>query len=179
MVQVIPKELEQPEGLEKKIFPWLSLILVIIVIFAYFFILRQDSKAKTELETVETDIKRQQDASFKTLEQEVLAQKRKIDDVFRLIEARKQASQTFVFLEQYVHPQIYFSGITLNMGTGNLELEGTAKNFISLGEQIHILKDSGFSQNIGLKSIGLDQSDGIKFKLEVLLFAIKQDTTAR
>ncbi len=173
MVQVIPKKIEHRDKPGKNILPWLSLILVVIVLFVYFYFSRQLAATQAQMLDTREELMRVQDEDFRSMEREVLTHRRRIDDVLGLLETRNQASEPIAFLEENVHPRVYFSNFSLNMATGSLQLEGTAENFISVGEQIYILKKQDFISKVYLSSVNVADPGEIVFKLELSLSAEK------
>lgn len=179
MVQVIPKKLEPQKDIAKIILPWASLLLIIMIVLAYFFVVRKTSNAEAEIKSVEAELKQHKDENFKILERRILVQRNKIDDVLRLLESRKKTSAIFLLLEQYTLPEVYFISFKLNNETNALELSGIARTFVSIGEQIHVFKsakilENNFIKNIKLKNVSLNDERGIKFKLDIVIAPLGQ-----
>ncbi len=169
MVQVIPKEFIKSKPTLVSVLPWIGLFLLIIVVATYFILGGQIGNAKTDLKKVKADLSRFETAEQKARENRIIIYKRKIDDVVRLLEQHQKPTEFMVFLEKFVHPNVYFSSFSLDLATGKAIMGGVAKDFKSLGQQIFIFELQPFIQRAKLANISLVEGTGIKFNLELFL----------
>lgn len=172
MVQVIPKEFIKSKPTLVSVLPWIGLFLLIIVVATYFILGNQIGSAKTDLEKVKTDLSHLQTAEQRAKEDRIIIYKRKIEDVVRLLEQHQKPTEFMVFLEKFVHPNVYFSLLSLDLATGKATLGGVASDFKSLGQQIFVFELQPLIQKSKLANISLIEGTGVKFNLD--LFLIRQ-----
>jgi len=174
MVQVIPKAAVKQAPAIKKILPWLSFLLVIVVVLLYFIFNHQVVKTTTALEQTEQELAKFRTQQYSELEEKILTFKTRVDDVADLLQDRKKLSNFFDFLETFVHPDIYFTSLSLRMDESDAKLEGVSNNFVSLGQQILAFKQDSFIQGAELTDISLDEEEGqIKFSIQIFLLSDK------
>jgi Tfp pilus assembly protein PilN len=174
MVQVIPKAARvKQEPAIKKILPWLSFLLVIFVIGLYFIFDRQVIKTTTVLEQTEQGLAQFRTQQYSELEEKILTFKTKVDDVADLLQDRKKLSDFFNFLKIFVHPDIYFTSLSLNMDESEAKLKGVSNSFVSLGQQILAFKQDPFVKEAELIDISLDEEDQIQFSIQISLLSDK------
>jgi len=169
MVKVIPKAATKQEPAIKRILPWLSFLLVIIAIGLYFIFSSQVTKATTTLEQTEQELAKFRTEQYLELQEEILIFKTKVDDVADLLQRRKKLSNFFSFLETFVHPDIYFTSLSLNMDESKAILEGISNNFISLGQQILVFEQDSFIEGVELTNVSLEEEGQIEFSIQILL----------
>ena len=171
MIQVIPKATAKQQPVIKKILPWFSFLLVIIVVVLYFIFKNEVVKIDAAIEQAEQELAGVKTQSHLELEREISTFKTKVDEVANLLQNRKKLSDFFSFLETFVHPDIYFTFLSLNMGESEATLGGVSNNFVSLGQQILALKQSLLIKEAKLINISLDEEYGIEFSIEILLLS--------
>ena len=169
MVQVIPKKNIQEEPSWKKALPWLSFLLVIVAVVLYFIFSNQITRANASLEELDNDLAQAQSEEEKELERKVVTIKRRIDDVIILLAEREKISGVFEFLETYVHPNLHFTSFSLGLETRNINLEGVADDFKTLGQQIFALGKEPFIEKANLSSVSRDEEGKVKFVIELVL----------
>jgi len=169
MVQVIPKATAKREPVIKKILPWLSFLLVIVVVGLYFIFNSQVIKTTTALEQIDQELAQFRIQKYSELEEKILTFKTKVDDVADLLQDRKKLSDFFNFLKIFVHPDVYFTSLSLNMDGSEAKLEGVSNNFVSLGQQILAFEQDPFIEGAELVNISLDEEDQIQFSIQIFL----------
>jgi len=173
MVQVIPKATAKHESVIKRILPWFSFLLVIIVIVLYFIFNNKVIKIEAAVEEAEQELIGVQIQSHLELEREISTFKMKVDEVSNLLRNRKKLSDFFSFLETFVHPDIYFTFLSLSMSESEATLGGVSNSFVSLGQQILALEQSLIIEEAKLTNVSLDEEHGIEFSIEILLLSDK------
>lgn len=169
MVQVIPKKLVPQKVRFKNLLPWLSLLLVVIVILIYLIFVLQVNRARVSLEELKADLGQAQTKEQLELEKTILIYKRKIDDVALLLESRQRSLDIFEFLEEFVHPNLYFSSLSMNLNTGKVILKGVSNDFKSLGQQIFVFEREPFIEKAELSKVSLFEEGKINFDIELSL----------
>ncbi len=170
MVQVIPKKEAKQQSAIKKILPWLSFLLVLIIIALYFILFYQVDRTRIALERAEKDLAQSQTERDIDLNKEIIAFRTKSDDVVRLIKERKEISDFFESLEASTHPALYFTSLSLMMEKGEAVLGGTANDFTAIGEQILIFNNEAFVKKAKLLNVSFTEEGNIEFSIKILLF---------
>ncbi|MCX6737814.1 MAG: hypothetical protein NTY11_00060 [Candidatus Parcubacteria bacterium] len=169
MVQVIPRKTAQQGSFIKKVLPWFSLLLIVIVVGAYFLLDYQGKKTENLLKEKKDEIARSQTPEQTELQQRVLGFQKKIDDVISLLKDREKVSDSLKFLETYVHPKIYFNHLTIDFVGRALNIDGSSNDFTSLGQQIFAFQQDPFIKNVELSSVGLSDQGDIRFSIKLFL----------
>ena len=170
MVQVIPREIEKGRNWVRIILPWFSLFLVIIIIAGVFFLSVRTKAENERFADLEEQLKAEQTEETKQLEDDLMLYKKKVLNVIQLLEDRRLAFPFYSFLEGLVHPKVYFTGVSLDMVSGQASLKGMSQDFQSLGQQIDIFRKDDFIQEAQVEGISLAEQEGIEFTIEFTLF---------
>ncbi len=162
MVEIIPKP-------TKRILPWqnalfyLSLALVIAVVFGYFILLYFENKASGASRNLEEKIAEVGTPEEKAREIEVFAQKRKIEDFSKLLQGHQKSSNFLKFLEGITHPKVWFSRVELNIDQFQAQLSGRTQSFQTLGQQLFIFQRQNLIQNVDLAKLSLGKTGEAEF----------------
>ena len=170
MVQVIPRVSKKNKTRLNIILPWFSLILVFIVVAGVFFFsakIDANTSRISELDEQLTAAKSQEEAET---ERTLMAYKKKVNNVIDILKERERSLEFYSFLEELVHPDIYFTGLSLNMELGTASLIGIVKDFESLGQQISAFKENGYLYDAQAETVSLDEEEGIGFTMQVIIF---------
>lgn len=164
MAEIIPKELPKLPG-------WLNilfyiLIFLFIVSIASFFILNNSlNNSLKELGDLESIISKDKTPKNLSLEAEVLDYRGKIQDFKFISEGHNNNTKSFTFLEEIVHPFVWFSSYELFTKESKLLLSGETKNFESLGQQLLILAEREELNDFKLSSASINKEGQIDFNL--------------
>ena len=169
MVQVIPKAAIKRESAIKKILPWFSFLLLLIVIALYFIFSRQIIKTEAALEQAKLELAQTQTEEQSEVESKVVVFKMRVDDVIKLLKEREKISDFFEFLETFVHPNLHFTFLSLTMEEKKAAIEGTADDFTALGQQIFVLEQQPFIEKVKLSSVSLSKEGKFEFSIELFL----------
>lgn len=169
MVQVIPRKTVQQGSFIRKALPWFSLLLIVLVLGAYFLFDYQGKKTENLLEEKKQEIARNQAPEQIELEKRVLGFQKRIDDVILLLKAKEKTSDSLKFLETYVHPKIYFNNLSIDFESRTLIIDGSSNDFTSLGQQIFAFQKDPFIEKVELSSVGLSDQGDVKFSIELFL----------
>lgn len=169
MVQVIPKAAVKREPAIKRILPWLSFLLLVIVVALYFIFSHQVTKTGAALDQAEQELAQVQTEQQLELEKKILTFKMRVDDVIKLLKEKEKISDFFEFLETFVHPNLYFTSLSLTMEGERAALEGTSDDFTTLGQQIFAFEQEPFIEKAKLSNITLSQEGKIEFSIELSL----------
>ncbi len=112
MVEIIPKEVPRlPRWLN--ILFYFSLILLSSSIISYFILYNSLKKSKEELANLTSAITETMTPEKVALEKEILDTKNSIDNFSFLAEQHLKTSKIFETIEQFSHPEVWFSSIDL------------------------------------------------------------------
>lgn len=168
MVEIIPKELP-------KVPKWLNIlfyVLVFLLIFSLvlFFLLRSSiNKATASLEDLNNELAQKNLPETVDLEKEIIAYKTQFQDFELILGEHKENTKSFAFLEQVVHPFVYFSSFGLAPAEEKITLRGVAKDFNSLGQQLLILKGREEMNDFKLVTATINSRAQIDFELLLYL----------
>lgn len=176
MVQVIPKQFHQEKSRLGQILALSSLVLIAIVLGGYFVLRAQTAKADFSLKDVKSqlsNIQTQQDLEIKG---KIFEYRKKIRDIKLLLSQRKRAGDFLNFLSNFVHPNLYFTELNLDLDKGKATLVGMSSDFPSIGQQIDIFQKQDFTQKVELMDVSLEDQNAIKFTLDISLFSKENQT---
>jgi Tfp pilus assembly protein PilN len=176
MVQVIPRKIVQQRSFIKKALPWFSLLLIVLVVGAYFLFDYQGKKTESLLKEKNEEIAKNQTQEQTELQERVLGFQKRIDDVILLLKDKEKTSDSLKFLETYVHPKIYFNNLSIDFEGRTLSIEGSSNDFTSLGQQIFAFQQDPFIEKVELSSVGLSDQGDVKFSIELFLPDKTEDT---
>jgi len=166
MVEIIPKELP-------KLPKWINIVFYVLIFLAVlsiaiFLILRNSINESTEnLANLNSQLLEKNLPETVDLEKEILAYRTQFQDFELILGEHRENTRSFTFLEQIVHPLVWFSSFDLNPSAEEVTLKGTAKNFNSLGQQILILKGREELNDFKLISASINDRAQIDFELNL------------
>jgi len=175
MVQVIPRANKKSATRLNLILPWFSLLLVIVVIVGIFFLsskINASNKKIGQLDAQLSEAKNQEEAET---EKRLIAYKKKINNVISILKERKSILEFHSFLEELVHPDIYFTKLSIDINRGTAILVGITKDFKVLGQQILAFKESGYIFNATVETASLDEEEGIEFTIQIVIFELEKE----
>ena len=170
MVQVIPKQFHQEKSKIGQVLALLSLVLIGLVLAGYFILKSQTAKMNSSLKDVNDQLSNVQTQKDINLKNEIFEYQRKIKDINFLLSKRKRAGDFLNFLSSFVHPNLYFTELSLDMDKGEANLEGISSDFPAIAQQVDIFKKQEFIQKVELMDVSLEEENGVKFTLELSLF---------
>ena len=168
MVEIIPK-LEKEVPLWQNILLYFSLALLIGMLSFLFVLNKEKTKSSQNLDNLEKTLIQEKTSEERALEKNVLETKEKINNFSFLFENRKFSSFLFPFLEKNCHPEVFFSRFSLNVPEKKLTLAGKSKSFLSLEQQLFILRKENLIKEINLTELSLDKEGNVNFSLEISL----------
>jgi len=170
MVEIIPK----PEPV-RKLPPWQNIIfyfsigLILLVIVAYFVVDIYLDKAETKLEERKKELAQTGTAEEIALERELINYEKKIQKFSTLIDQHLFSSKTFEFIEKNTHPEAWFSRLTLDPKKGEVNLSGDTESFVTLHQQVRILRASPSVKTLNLAGIAIGKEGRITFVISLIL----------
>jgi len=169
MVQVIPKKSIKKQLVLKDLLPWFFLLFLVVLIGLYFIFIFQVNRANVSLDKVKTELSEVRTKEDIELEKTILTYKRKVGDLALILQTRQKSIEFFEFLEKFVHPNIYFSSVSLSLDTEKVFLKGVSSDFKSLAEQLFIFEREPSIEEAELSNISLLEGGKIDFDIKLLL----------
>jgi len=164
---IIPKPISQTP-LWQDILLYLSLILLVGVIFSCLLLGHFQKKTIKEIEAIEQSLNTQKTTEEISLEKQVFDYQKKLQDISFLLEKYNRPSNFLKFLEDSTHPEVVFTKLNLNPKRRAV-LTGVAKNFMVLGQQLLILQEREEVSQANLSNISIEKSGEIGFSLNLSL----------
>ena len=175
MVQVIPRVSEKNKTRLNVVLPWFSLIIVFIVVASVFFFSAKIDANNNRIGELDEQLAAAKSQKEAETEKTLMTYKKKVNNVIDILKERKRSLEFYSFLEGLVHPDIYFTGLSLNMEQGTGDLTGIVKDFESLGQQISAFKENGYLYDIQTETVSLDKEEGIGFTMQFIIFEPEEE----
>lgn len=135
-------EIESGFSVRKSVLPILVLLIsvavLIFLVSSYVFLNISSQKISKDIE--EKDKKLLETPEELALKKEVSVYQTNIENFKTLIDLHKKPGGIFSFLEEVCHPNIWFTGFNFTLDGNKVSVEGSAKDFIVLAQQLMILK---------------------------------------
>lgn len=171
MIEIIPKT--EPKSIFETRAPFvIALVALFLVIGGSLACIQLQAGAKKTIGNLENFLNAGTTQNERQLEQSVLLSQKKIADFGLFLQARKDPSRFFQFLEQYTHSKVFFTDANMSISNRQVALQGQAADFTSLSQQILIFKQRDELGDVLLSNVGLGEKGRIKFSVE-LSFAPK------
>lgn len=169
MTEIIPKESPKMPSWLVFLFYFSLIFLVALVIF-YFRINSSIKKNQEILNGLNNNLLALQSSENVVLEKEVLDYDKKIKDFKDIIVDHKFNSRIFKFLEDFVHPKIWFDSFEFQEDGSKITILGRAETFEALGQQIIIFQQEHQQiKDLILEGISIDKEGEIEFSLSFFL----------
>jgi len=143
------------------------LILVISFTVAYIYFAFSLKKISQELEeSSKVVIPLEKTIAEKEAELEPISQK--INDFNVLLLAHKKTLDIFTFLERTCLPKAWFHSFNLDSGTGEVTLSGEVNSFVTLDQQINVLRQEPALISADISNISIGEEGKISFDLSLI-----------
>lgn len=166
MVEIIPKSFEEIPSWQR-ILLYSLVFLLIAVIVSLFLLTNFQKESESYLKTLKERLLEEGAPKVAELEEEILDYKKKIEDFSSLFENHILNTKFFDFIENKVHPQVFFSEINLDSKNSSLNLNGVTDSFLSLGQQISVFRKEELIKELVLSNISISEKGGIEFNLTI------------
>jgi hypothetical protein len=101
-------------------------------------------------------------------ESELKLIQKKVSDYNKLISGHKNLGNVFKFIEKEVMPSIWFNKFDFSLIGGDIiTLEGVGPNFITINQQIDVLKKEGLVKGMTIGDIIINKDGEIGFALKI------------
>jgi len=143
--------------------------LLIASIGVMFFLNRSIAEAESKMEELEQILAGKKTKEEDALEAEVLGYQVRIEDFAKILGNHPYPSQIFELVEGFCHPKVWFSEMTLSVDNNNLFLSGETTDFLSLEQQVLILRKEPLIEGIALSNLAVSESGTVKFNFDITL----------
>lgn len=165
MTGIIPKEYPKTPTFLIFLF-YFSLILLIVLAVIYFRTAGSVKKNQEILNDLNNDLLALQSSENLSLKKGILDYDKKIKDFKGLIDNHKFNSRSLKFLEDFVHPLVWFESFEFQNGGSKVAISGQAKTFDALGQQIMIFqKEVQKIKDLVLEGISINKEGLIEFHI--------------
>ncbi len=168
-IGIIPKsEPEKKETIHlESSFYYIGLMLFLFSFVAsatlYFLSWRMESKF---LE-VERMLEERKSEEVLRLEREIDGHHRRLGDFYFIVNKKKFSSPIFRFLEENIHPGVYFSEFEANVQDGTIIAAGIARNLVAFDQQLQIFKESPMTRDVSAVTFVRERDGQITFPITI------------
>lgn len=164
MVHIIPRA-EEERPLWMDIVFFFSIGSLILSIAAFFVLSSFQGKVEKEIAALDVSLAKEQSKEFLSTEQELKGLKRKIEDFTALFQDRENPLDSLVQLESHTHPKTFFKTMSLDVKTSEMQLDGAAKTFQVVEEQLAIFRQMKGVSSVDLTNLGLSAGGEITYQV--------------
>jgi hypothetical protein len=146
----------------------ISVILFLLLAGDYFYTIFTEKKIRKELEKSPQEIALEND--IKQKENDLDIKSKKISSFKEIFSSHKNINNIFDFIEKNCLPDVWFSKFNFGSGKGQIEvlLSGEAENFVSIGQQMIIFKESSVIGSSSLESLKIGEKGGASFGIRLI-----------
>jgi len=141
----------------------LALVLIIAGVLCYFYFLDQSKKLAEKLVISQAEEEIEKDFVAKQKEINLINSKAEIFG--RIILNHKDTTKIFGFLEKTCLKKVWFSSFNINQQEANVF--GNADNFVSLEQQMIVLRKQPAVSNITLSGMNINKEGGVDFSFVI------------
>jgi len=172
LVKIIPKPKPKIPGWLNFLF-WLSLLLGFCIIGSFFYFRYQISVLEKKENSLGNQISELEKKIDEDLKKERVAEiSEKITYFSKLLKEQKTSSKVFEFLKSVTHPRVQITSLNLDVKNYKMSLEAVTDNFQTLAEQILVLRENQYVQNLEVLNISLTKEGKVEFALN---FTLKEE----
>ncbi|MBI2624782.1 MAG: hypothetical protein HYW70_00380 [Candidatus Nealsonbacteria bacterium] len=168
MVEIIPKPAKKIVSIEG-ISAYISFSLLIAAFFGYFILANFQQKNVKLLDGLEEELLKSITPKERVLENQVLEQKKKIEDFAVLLSLQNKTLGFFETLEGVVHPKVWFNSFTLDTAGMKVSLSGKTESFADLEQQLLAFKNEKKIGEVILKDVKIEKGGNIAFDISLAL----------
>ncbi len=164
MVQIIPRA-EEERPLWMDIVFFLSIGFLILSVAAFFVLSSFQRKAEKEIAALNAFLAKEQSKEFLSTEKELKALKQKVQDFTGLFQGRDNPLASLAQLESHTHPKTFFTTLSVDVKTGEMQLDGVAETFQAVEEQLVIFRQMEGVSSVDLANLGFSTGGEITYQV--------------
>ena len=166
MVEIIPKS-SQGSFFIMRVFVAVSIGVFVAALGGFVLLFFLESRTQNRIVEVQALLEAEKTKEQEELEQDVFAARARLKDFAELVELRKDVLPAFSFLETVVHPDVTFLAMNIDSVRQKMQLRGTASSFLTLDEQLAVLKARSEPNAFSLTNLTLGEHGGVDFQMEI------------
>lgn len=140
----------------------LTIILIIAFLVSYFYLVVSIKKISQEIQEKEPILSPLEE-NIRSKEGELAPLAKKIDNFAELLQKHEKPLNIFNFLEEVSLPAVWFSDFAFSSENGEVIVSGEADSFITLEQQILILKQEPFVKNLSVSEVSMGEGGEVIF----------------
>lgn len=144
-----------------------SMVLLLIAGGIYFWLVRAIESANKTISDTNQAIQAEKTSERISLENDLLLNKRRIDDFGLIIKAHQLDSNFLKYLEGVTHPKVFFTGANMDFEKHSVTLNGLTDSFYILGQQLIVLDNAKELSGVSMTSVGLTKSGLVEFTVDL------------
>jgi|YNPNPStandDraft_1061719.scaffolds.fasta_scaffold08216_8 Tfp pilus assembly protein PilN len=161
---IIPKPQEPlPKWVNITLIVCLALWLILGGIF--FFLTRHIEHQKTQKKNLDEQLTQLYSPEIKSMEEQINTIGQKINRFATVAREHKNSFRLFELLRYNCHPNVRFTSLNASFQEGNIILKGQTDTYLSLSQQIDILKKNPVINQVQVSDITLSREGKIDFQI--------------
>jgi len=173
MPGIIPRSTNRAPGWVN-ILLWTSLIILVITLVGYFGIKSGISSLGEEIEETQQKIVNIETPENQKIEKNLLIYQAQAGYFTQALTERHYPTKVFTLLEKLTYPDVVFTSFNFNQEKYQISLQGYASSFQVVGEQLSVMREDEFIQEVEITSLTIGEKGeinlGITLKLLSSLF---------
>jgi len=170
-IEIIPKKVVEPSPWQNTLL-YFFISLLLLSLLGYFTLDYFVKEADRNLQELKEELIKARSPQQIALEKEILDYQEKIEDFSFLLANHQKSSNFFDFLEEIIHPEVFFSELNLDTKGNRVRLYGQAESFQTLGQQLLIFQKTEVIKNLKLSEIRIEEGGKIEFVFD---FSLNQE----
>jgi len=165
VVEIVPRPKVKPKRPVAILF-YLSLILLILTIAAYFGLYSVKDDKNRELEELGAILAAQETNELRIIKKELLDYQGKVDDLSILIDSYREPTKFLQFLGSITHPKVMWSNLNLDLTEGKASVSGQTESITTLIQQSYIFEGDSRILDFELASFSVLEEGGVSLAVD-------------
>jgi len=168
-IEIIPKKREREGSSIREIALYLGIGLLILslLVSAIFYVLTQ--RIKREVEEAKVIVEGMKSPEIIKLQEEIRDHHERVADFAHLLNTRVSPFPVFGVLEEVVHPEVYFSGLQINLAERKVSTTGVARDIIAYDQQVRILQNNPKIIDVSIGGFTRETGGQVTFPITLIL----------
>ncbi len=169
-MSIIPKPIKTEKvSFGINILLYCSVAALLILGISYFILERFEKNLELTIHNLKEELVlvRERTPAETDMEKRVFLTDKRINDFSILVEDRVSAINFFGFFEGLVHPQVWFTGIELDLMVAQATVSGQAESFFVLEQQLMIFREELLIKETKLIGSEVGEEGGVGFEIKL------------
>ena len=167
-IEIVPKPKAKPKVIIN-IFFYLSIVILILSIGAYFGLNFIKEEKDQELEDIKAQIVEQETNERLRMREDLKRSAEKVDQFSLLLDSRRYPLKFFDFLASKTHQRVMWTSVNLDLLEGKLMLAGKTDSLGNLIRQILVFEAESRIKEFELTSFALGEKGGVSMNFTISL----------